>query len=324
MTKIIFLDRGTIPADMSLKKPAFEHQWEEFDATSKEHTVARLKGAEIAITNKVRFEKETLEALPDLKMIAIAATGYDHIDLETALNQGITVANVRGYAVNSVPEHALMLILALSRSLLGFRQDVIDGKWAEAKHFCFFSHPIEDLSSKTLGIVGRGILGQGLARLASGFGMPVMYAGRPGDKNPHMPYVPFDEFLKTADIISLHCPLNDETRDLITAKEFAKMQRRPILINTARGGIVNEADAVAAIEKGQIRGLGFDCLSKEPPTEGNPLMKIAERPNVIITPHVAWASSGAITALWDQLINNIEAYKKGTPENSVQPHPATL
>lgn len=319
MTKIVLLDKGTFPKGMKLKRPGFKHEWQEHEATSADETVARLKGAEIAITNKVRFGEDILQQLPDLKMIAIAATGYDHIDLNYALSHGITVANVRGYAVNSVPEHALMMILALSRSLLGFQSEVEQGKWQQSNQFCFFSHPITDLHQQTLGIIGRGILGQGLARLASGFGMPVIYAARPGDKNPHAPYVPFEEFLKHADVISIHCPLNEETRNLITAKEFSMMERRPILINTGRGGIVNEKDAVKAIESGQLRGLGFDCLSKEPPTEGNPLLEIAARPNVIITPHVAWASSSAIAALWDQLINNIEMYKKGTPENVVMP-----
>lgn len=317
MTKIVLLDKGTFPKDLKLKRPAFKHDWQEHEATIAEETIARLKGAEIAISNKVPLRQDVLSELPDLKMIAIAATGYDHIDLDYALANGITVSNVRGYAVNSVPEHALMMILALSRSLKGYQSEIEAGKWQEADHFCFFNHPIEDLHQKTLGIIGRGILGQGLARLASGFGMPVIYAARPGDKTPHTPYVPFEEFLKYADVISIHCPLNDDTRNMITAKQFALMERKPILINTGRGGIVNEEDAVTAVKTGQLRGLGFDCLSKEPPKDGNPLLTIARLPNVIITPHIAWASSEAVQNLWDQLINNIEMYKKGTPENSL-------
>lgn len=318
MTKIVLLDKATFPTNLKMTRPQFTHDWQEHDFTTAEETVARLKGAEIAITNKVRFPKEVITALPDLKMIAIAATGFDHIDLDCAAERGITVANVRGYAANSVPEHALMMILALSRSLLGYTDEVDNGRWPQSNQFCFFSHPIEDLHQKTLGLIGRGILGQGLARLASGFGMSIMYAGRRNEKNPHMPYVPFEEFLRSCDIISIHCPLNDETRNLITAKEFAKMSRKPILINTARGGIVNEADAVKAIESGQIRGLGFDTLSKEPPSPDNPLLKISHLPNVIITPHVAWASTDAVQTLWDQLIDNIEHFKKGDPQNVVQ------
>lgn len=317
MTKIVLLDKATFPTSLEPKRPQFAHEWQEHDFTTAEETVARLKGAEIAITNKVRFPKDVIAELPDLKMIAIAATGFDHIDLDYALERGIIVANVRGYAANSVPEHALMMTLALSRSLLGYQDEVDNGRWPQSSQFCFFSHPIEDLHQKTLGLIGRGILGQGLARLASGFGMSIMYAGRRDEKNPHMPYVAFDEFLRSCDIISIHCPLNDETRNLITAKEFAKMSRKPILINTARGGIVNEADAVKAIESSQIRGLGFDTLSKEPPSPDNPLLKVSHLPNVIITPHVAWASTDAVQALWDQLIDNIEHYKKGDPQNVV-------
>ena len=318
MTKIVFLDKNTFPENFPFKRPNFKHDWQEHVETTPENTIEHLKGATIAISNKVKITKQHIEANPDLKLIAIAATGYDHIDVAAANANNIIVSNVQGYALHTVPEHALALILNLSRSIQGYAQDVKGGRWQTEKQFCFFSHPIEDLHNKTLGIIGRGIIGQGLARLASGFGMEIMYAGRRDDKTPHRPYCPFDEFLEQADIISIHCPLNDQTRDLITANEFAKMKRQPILINTARGGIVNEADAVKAIETGQIRALGVDCLSKEPPSTNNPLFKIAHLPNVIITPHVAWASTDAISDLWNQLIDNIEKFKAGTPQNMVQ------
>ncbi len=317
MTKIALLDKGTFPPEFKLTRPQFNHEWVEYDTTSPAQIIERLQDIDIAITNKVKFPKEVIENSPNLKMIAIAATGYDHIDLGETNARGIVVSNIKGYAVHSVPEHAMALMLSLARSLPGFAQDVTQGKWQDAQHFCFFNHPIESLHDKTLGIIGRGILGQGLARLASGFGMGIMYAGRPNDNNPHKPYVPFDEFLAQSDFISIHCPLNQDTKDLITATEFAKMSKKPIIINTGRGGIVNEADAVKAIETGQIRGLGFDCLSTEPPAPDNPLLKIAHLPNVIITPHVAWASNEAIRTLWDQLIANIENFQKGTPQNTV-------
>jgi glycerate dehydrogenase len=311
MTKIVFLDKGTFPSTLEAKKPSFPHEWQEFEGTPKDQIIPRLQGADIAITNKVKLDDETLSSLPDLKMIAIAATGFDHVDIHSAHAKDITVANVKGYAVNSVPEHAMMMIMALSRSLLGFQSDIEKGEWQKANQFCFFNHPIEDLHDKTLGIIGRGVLGAGLARLASGFGMGIMYAGRRGDKNPHKPYIEFDEFLEQSDIISIHCPLNDHTRDLITKNEFSKMSRNPILINASRGGIVNEADAVDAVNQRKIRALGVDCLSLEPPRNGNPLLSIAHYPNVIITPHIAWASTDAVQSLWDNLINNIEDWKKG-------------
>ena len=318
MTKIVLLDKDTFPPNFNFKRPNFAHDWQDHSETKPEDTMDRLQGAEIAITNKVKITRQHIQAASDLKMIAIAATGYDHIDIEAARSHGVIVSNVQGYALHSVPEHTMALILALSKSLKGYTKDVQEGRWPTEKQFCFFSHPIESLYNKTLGIIGRGILGQGLARLASGFGMDIMYAGRKGDKSPHRPYCPFDEFLDQADIISIHCPLNEQTRDLITAKEFAKMAKRPILINTARGGIVNEQDAVTAIKTGQIRALGSDCLAKEPPTADNPLLQITHMPNVIITPHIAWASEDAITALWDQLVDNIEKFQKGNPQNMVQ------
>lgn len=317
MTKITLLDSDTFPQGFTFTRPQTPHEWQAFSATTSQNIVERLQDTTIAITNKVKFPKDVLENCPKLKMIAIAATGFDHIDIEEATNRGITICNVRGYAVHSVPEHAMAMILSLSRSLHGYRQDIIDGKWQKETQFCFFNHPIEDLHDKTLGLIGRGILGQGLARLASGFGMGVIYASRKHDKSPHLPFTPFEEFLETADIISIHCPLNKETHNLITAKEFSKMRKKPILINTARGGIVNEADAVTALETKQIRALGFDCLSTEPPTNDNPLLKIANRPNVIITPHIAWASQEALQNLWTQLIGNIEQFEKGSPINTI-------
>lgn len=317
MTKIVFLDKSTFPSSLKFNKPSFPHQWQEYQSTNPEDVISRLEGAEIAVLNKVVLNSEILKKLPDLKMIAISATGYNNIDIDTALEQNITVCNVRGYAVNTVPEHAMMLILALSRSLKIYQNEVEQGRWQQSEQFCFLDHPIEDLHDKTLGIVGRGILGQGLARLASGFGMGIMYAGRKGEEEPHKPYIPFDEFLEQSDIISLHCPLTEHTNNLFTKTEFAKMTRKPILINTARGGIVNEQDAVDALEKGQIRALGFDCLTKEPPTPDNPILKIANHPNVLLTPHIAWASSEAVQGCWDQLITNIEKWKKGTPQNTI-------
>lgn len=317
MTSIVFLDRSTFPPDFTFKKPAFDHQWQMFDETPPEQTIKHIGNADIAITNKVRMPAKVLEAAPNLKMIAIAATGYDHIDLNIAKNRGIIVSNIRGYAVNTVPEHAMTLIMALSRSLKGYIQDVEQGRWQREKQFCFFTHPIEDLKGKTLAIIGRGSIGNSLAAIARGFGIKVIFAARKGEKTPTDGLIPFQTMLEEADIISVHCPLNEATRDLITAREFSMMKKNPILINTARGGIINEADAVMAINKGQIRALGFDTLTAEPPKPDNPLFSIVDRPNVIITPHVAWASLSAITSLWEQLIRNIEQYQNGTPENVV-------
>lgn len=315
--RIVCLDRSTIGPSVEMTKPAFDHEWIDHDRTRPDQVVERLQGAEIAVCNKVPIRREQIEQLPDLKMICIPATGYDAFDIEACRERGIVVSNVRGYAVNTVPEHAFALILALRRGLVGFRQDVIDGKWQEADQFCFFTHPINDLANSTIGIMGEGALGQGVATLARAFGMRVLFAAHKGVDGLGPLYTPFDTVLEEADVITLHCPLMPATRNMIAAPEFAKMKRRPLLINCARGGLVNEADLVAALNAGQIGGVGFDCLTSEPPKPDNPLLEILDRPNVIVTPHTAWASDEAMQGLWYQVIEHIENYRAGTPSNAV-------
>jgi len=319
MTRIVFLDRKTIGPSVDLKRPQFPHEWDEYEKTAPGEVVERARDADIIITNKVPIRAETLSQLPNLRMIAVAATGYDIIDVPACAAAGVVVSNVRGYAVNTVPEHALALMLALSRAIVPYRADVIDGEWQRAGQFTFFSHPIRDLADQTLGLIGSGAIGGAVARLAEAFGMRVLISGRKGAHSVREGQTPFEQVIRGADIISLHLPLTPHTRDLIAAPEFAQMTRRPIIINTARGGLVNEADCAAALEAGQIRGIGFDCLTSEPPRADNPLMAIADRPNVIITPHAAWASDTAMQTLWDQVIANIEAFQRGEPANAVTP-----
>ncbi|WP_376875808.1 D-2-hydroxyacid dehydrogenase [Albirhodobacter sp. R86504] len=313
MTRIVFLDRATIGPTINLARPNAPHEWADYPTTSSDQVVARLQGAEIAITNKVPLRRKHLEHLPDLKFIAVAATGYDVIDIDACRERGITVSNVRGYAVHSVPEHVMALILALKRQLPGYREDVIKGDWARSGQFCFFNHPIEDLAGKTLGIIGGGSIGQSVARLAQAFGMRVIFAARKGEAATST-RIGFDDFLAESDVITLHCPLNAETIGLIGAEEFSKMARRPVLINTARGGLVDEVAAVNALKRKNISGIGFDVTTPEPPLPDNPLMGIADLPNVILTPHVAWASDEAMTALWAQVIEGIDAFIAGTPK----------
>jgi glycerate dehydrogenase len=317
MERIVFLDRATIGPTVTIGRPAFEHEWVEHDATPEAEAARRLAGATIAITNKVPIQAATLAELPDLRMIAVAATGYDVVDVDACRERGVVVANVRGYAINTVPEHTFALILALRRSLIGYRQDVIAGEWQRAGQFCFFSHPIRDLHGSTLGIIGEGVIGQAVARLGQAFGMRTLYAAHKGVSGLGPLYTPFDEVLETSDVITLHCPLMPSTRNLLAMPEFRKMKRRPLLINVGRGGLVHEADAVAALDEGLIAGLGFDCLTSEPPGDDHPFWRIVERPNVIVTPHVAWASEGAMQTLWDQLIDTIERFHRGEPANVV-------
>jgi glycerate dehydrogenase len=317
MERIVFLDRATIGPSVVIGRPAFEHEWTEYQATSPAEVAERLAGASIAITNKVPIREDALAGLPDLRMIAVAATGYDVIDVHACQERGIVVANVRGYAINTVPEHTFALILALRRSLIGYREDVIAGEWQKAGQFCFFHHPIRELRGSTLGIMGEGVIGQSVARLGQAFGMRTLFAAHKGVQGLGPLYTPFDEVLETSDVITLHCPLMPSTRNMLAMPEFERMRRCPLLINAGRGGLVHEGDLVAALDRGLIAGIGFDCLTSEPPRDDHPFWPILERPNVIVTPHVGWASEEAMQTLWDQLVENIESFQRGAPANVV-------
>jgi glycerate dehydrogenase len=310
--RIVFLDRSTLQA--TVRRPVFEHIWQEYPTTAAGTLAKRLRDATIAITNKVPLRAETLRGLPKLRMIAVAATGYDVIDVDYCRSHGIAVANIRNYALHTVPEHAFALITALRRNLLAYRRDVEQGRWQQVEQFCFFDYPIRDLYGATLGIIGEGVLGQGTARIARGFGMQVLFADHAPPKAPEVVFTPFDEVLAQSDVISLHVPLTAETRHMIGPEQLRKMKRTAILINTARGGLVDEQALAQALKEGVIAGAGFDVLSKEPPREGNPLLEL-RLPNFILTPHVAWASDGAMQFLADQLIDNIEAFVGGRPQN---------
>jgi glycerate dehydrogenase len=280
--------------------------------------LARLEGATIAIDNKVPLRRQTLEALPRLRLIAMAATGTDCIDKECCRERGIVIANIRGYATHTVPEHVFALMLALRRGIVGYRADVLAGAWQRAQQFCFFSHPINDLHGSRIGIIGEGALGQGVADLARAFGMKVMFAAHKGKTGLGPLYTPFDEVLATADVISLHCPLLPETRNLIGGEEFRQMRRRPLLINAARGGLIDEGALLQALDAGWVAGAALDVALQEPPPADGVLMRLAARPNVIVTPHIAWASAEAQQTLADQLIDNIERFAAGQPTNVVQ------
>ncbi|MBP0588496.1 D-2-hydroxyacid dehydrogenase [Paraburkholderia sp. LEh10] len=314
--EIVFLDRSTLNADV--RRPGFEHHWVQYASTSAQEVAQRLEGATIAITNKVPLRANVLDRHPSIRMIAVAATGYDCVDTAYCRERGIAVANIRGYAAHTVPEHTFALILALRRNLLAYRSDVLQGRWQQTKQFCFFDHPIRDLHGSTLGIIGGGALGQGTAQIARGFGMRVVFAAHDSQRarTPGLEYVPLDTLLRTSDVISLHTPLTPATRNLIGLDELRIMKRSCLLINTARGGLVCEASLATALREGLIAGAGFDVLSQEPPVAGNPLLEL-DLPNFILTPHVAWASDNAMQSLADQLIDNIEAFARGEPRNLV-------
>jgi glycerate dehydrogenase len=249
-------------------------------------------------------------------MIAVAATGTDNVDLAYCRAHGIVVSNIRGYAVQTVPEHAFMMMLALRRNLLGWREDVHAGLWQQTDQFCLFTRPVNDLHGSTLGLVGHGSLGHGMQKLAEAFGMKVLVAEHKGAAAAREGYTPFDSVMREADVISLHTPLTAETRHMISTREFGLMKPTAILINTARGNLVDEAALIEALKSGRIGGAGFDVLAVEPPREGNPLLDL-DLPNFILTPHVAWSSREAMQTLADQLVDNIEAFVAGRPSNVV-------
>lgn len=260
---------------------------------------------------------EVIAQLPSLKLVAVAATGTDCIDKAACERHGIRVSNIRGYAVNTVPEHTFALMLALRRNLIAYRDDVLNGEWQKCGQFCFFNHAIRDLGGMTLGIIGEGVLGQRVAEIAKAFGMRVLFAAHKGREGLGPLYTPWDEMLATSDIVTIHSPLTPQTRGMLATPEFRAMKRKPLIINTARGGLVDEEALVRALDEGLISGIGFDVLSGEPPAYNNPLMQIAGRPNVIVTPHVAWASDEAQQSLADQLMDNIHRFVCAEPVNVV-------
>ncbi len=318
MQTIVFLDTSTIGPGVTVRRPDFPHRWVEYDRTRPDEVAARLAGATIAITNKVPIRAGDLANLPDLKFIAVAATGYDVIDIPACRERGIGVANIRGYAVNTVPEHTFALITALRRNLVEYRDQVLAGEWVRADQFCFFNRPIWDLAGSTLGIIGAGAIGQAVGKIGAGFGMQVVYHDAYAQQAPTTgPLVSLEDLRDRADVITCHCPLTEETRNLIDAAFLAAMKPTAIIINTARGGIIDEGALVEAIESGSIAGAGIDVTSVEPPGMDMPIMRLASKPNVILTPHVAWASVGGMQTLCDQLIDNIEAFARGESTNLV-------
>jgi glycerate dehydrogenase len=312
--RVVFLDRASLKANV--RKPACADDYVEHQKTAPQEIVERLANATVAIVNKVPMRADTLAQLPELKMIAVAATGYDVVDVAYCKAHGIAVANIRNYAVHTVPEHAFAMILALRRNLLAYRQDVENGVWNKSEQFCFFTHDIGDLHGATLGIVGEGAIGQSTAAIGRAFGMRVLFADHAPPKMDGVTFTPHDQVLAESDVISLHCPLMPATRNLIDDAAFRKMKRNALLINTARGGLVDEAALIRALDEGLIAGAGFDVLTVEPPRNGNPLLDV-RRPNFILTPHVAWASDGAMQFLADQLIDNIDRWAAGSPQHLV-------
>ncbi|PRB80264.1 2-hydroxyacid dehydrogenase [Pseudomonas sp. MYb185] len=273
-----------------------------FAATAPEQVAQRIGDHQAVITNKVVIDERVMQACPQLQLILIAATGTNNVDLEAARRRGIGVYNCQAYGTPSVAQHTLMLMLVLITRFESYRQAVREGAWQRSSQFCLLDYPIGELSGRTLGILGYGELGQHVGHLASAFGMRVLVGSVPGRTHPDRPAL--DELLPQIDILSLHCPLTDNTRGMIGAAQLAAMKPGSLLINTGRGGLVDEQALVDSLRSGHLGGAGFDVLTTEPPVAGNPLLE-AQLPNLVVTPHSAWGSREARQRIVAQLAENL-------------------
>lgn len=314
--KVVFLDSDTFPSQTMFRGLKAAHSLTTFDRTAPADVAERISDADVVITNKVPIRREALARASRLKLIAVTATGYDIIDVAACADHDIAVCNVRDYARHTVPEHTFALILALRRSLMPYHSSVAAGRWKEHGQFCYFDYPIRDLAGSTLGIFGAGAIGQSVAGIARAFGMNVLFASR-RDSEAEGIYTPFNEVLERSDILTFHMPLKPETRNLIGAGEFARMKRKPLVINTGRGGLVHEQALVDALKSGKISGAGFDVTTQEPMPDDHPFQAILERHDFILTPHVAWASREATQAVADQVFDNIDNFLAGNPVNVI-------
>lgn len=310
----VFLDKDTLGPDdidvSSLYNSLANFQW--YGDTAPEQVLERIAKANVVITNKVKLTADSLNGARQLKLICVAATGTNNIDLEATARLGITVCNCRGYGTPSVVQHVFTLLLALFTRFTDYHRAVTDGRWQQAKQFCLLDYSIQELAGKTLGIIGYGELGQGVAKLAKAFGMQVLVAQRPGTLEPEEGRIPLPTLLPQVDVLSIHCPLTPDTQGLIGEWELALMRRDAVLINTARGGIVDETALAKALRRDALGGAGVDVLTEEPPAQGNPLLA-NDIPNLIVTPHCAWGSRESRQRMVQQLVENIQGFLTGHP-----------
>ena len=281
-----------------------------YDNTDDDQVAERISGAEIVLGNKILISESLFENAPEMRFIGLTATGTDNVDLEAAKKHGVAVANIRAYCSQSVAEHVFGCLLALAHNLGQYAADVRAGDWQKADNFCMLTHPIKELSAMTLGIVGYGELGRSVAGIAEAFGMNVIIAARPGGDEIPTGRLSLSDLLARSDAISLHCPLNDATRGLLGAAEFKAMKSTAILINTARGGLVDSSALANALRDGEIAAAAVDVLPQEPPVEGDPLLDY-EGDNLIVTPHIAWGTLTARQNAIDELTANIAAFLAG-------------
>ncbi len=315
--KAVFLDFATLGPGLDLAPlDIVTPDLTVYDSTGEDEIAARIRDAEIVFTNKIRLTQKLLAAAPKLRLIALTATGTDNIDLDAAARHGIAVANIRDYCTDSVAEHVFGTLLMLVRSLGAYDRSVKAGSWQRSKEPLMLDYPVESLTGKVLGIVGFGALGKGAARLAPAFGMEVLVSARPGSGTVAEDRVSFETVLSDSDVISLHCPLTSQTRNLFGAEQFARMKSTAILVNTARGGLVDSRALADALRNGTIGGAAIDVLPEEPPVDGDPLLDYAGD-NLVITPHIAWGSTTARRRAIDELAANARAFLAGETRNRV-------
>ena len=316
--KAVFLDYATMGPDLDTSPltnllPDLRF----YDVTPEELTAERIRDAEFVFTNKIKFDDETLGNAQSLRFIGLTATGTDNVDLAAAAQYDVVVCNIRAYCTQSIVEHVFAVLLNFTHNTARFAQAVRDGEWQKSDSFCMFAYPIRELSGMTLGIVGHGELGRGVETLARELGMTILVARRAGsDKQEGDGRTDFHDLLRQADVISLHCPLNDQTEKMFDADAFREMKSDSILINTARGGLIDSAALVAALKQGEIGAAAVDVLTKEPPSGGDPLLDY-DGPNLIVTPHIAWATTEARQNAINELAANVEAFLKGKNRNRV-------
>lgn len=312
-----FLDLGTVsngdldvaPLERALPGIAIH------DATPQEAVAQRIAGREVVLANKARITASMIEANPQLRLVALTATGVDNVDVVAARAHGVAVCNLRDYCTPSVVQHVFATLLALTHKVREYDALVQAGGWQEAPQFSVFPFPIRELAGRTLGIVGYGCLGRGVARVAEAFGMRVLIANRPGGAG-EPGRVDLDELLPQADVLTLHCPLTPDTRGLMNEARLARMKADAVLVNTARGALVEAAALAAALRAGRLGGAAIDVLEQEPPVDGNPLLDRTV-PNLIVTPHVAWAARESRQRCLDELALNVLAFQRGERRNRV-------
>ncbi|NLA53812.1 MAG: D-2-hydroxyacid dehydrogenase [Clostridiales bacterium] len=318
--KIVVLDGYTLnPGDLSWAGLEQFGDLRVYERTQKEDSLGRIGDAEIIFTNKTVLDKDTMQACPNLKFIGVLATGYNVVDLFAATDLGITVCNVPGYSTNTVAQYTFALLLELCNHVGLHDRSVKQGEWENSTDFCYWKKPLLDLHEKTMGIIGFGRIGQAVANIALAFGMKALvYAPRPkeGAQSSSLRFVALDELFRESDIISLHCPLTKETEYMINKESLTLMKRSAMIVNTGRGGLVNEQDLADALLSGQIAAAAVDVVSREPIQSDNPLLKAK---NCIITPHIAWASGEARQRLMNITVDNLAAYLSGKPQNVVRP-----